>query len=122
MGCRSAALDAAYVHFGTIKIDLVPAQVNQLRDPQAVARGDQDQGCVAMAVAIGPGSLDQALDLVPGEVFPGPDLQRFWGEAGAALAWKPHHPVRHSAIFDGWATAARCRFPIDFRPFLGSQC
>ena len=52
-----------------MKMHLVPAQVAQLRRPQAVPVGDQDHGGVAVAVAVGLGGLDQLLDLGLGQML-----------------------------------------------------
>ena len=71
VGARGAVLDAADVKHGTGKVDLVPAQVTHLGSPQAVPEGEQDHGGVAVTVAVAPGSLDQRLDLVGGQVLPG---------------------------------------------------
>ena len=42
-----------------IEIDLIPTQIDQLADAQAVTIGHQDHGAVALAVAVVPGSIDQ---------------------------------------------------------------
>ena len=56
------------------EVDLIPAQVHQLRDPQAVAVGNQDHRSVPMAPAVLAGCLDQLPDLGLGQVFAGPQL------------------------------------------------
>jgi hypothetical protein len=67
---RRAALVAPDVHHAGGKVDLVPTQVNQFGDPQAVAIGDQDHGGVAVAVAVAVAdSLDQPLDLGLGQML-----------------------------------------------------
>ena len=56
------------------EVDAVPPQRDQLRRAQAVTVGKQDQGGVAVAVAIGAGGGDQLLDLSLGQVFARPEL------------------------------------------------
>ena len=53
------------------EFDLVPAQIDQLADPQAVTERDQDHGGVAMTPAIAPRGVDQFLDLGLGQIFAG---------------------------------------------------
>jgi len=52
------------------EIDLIPAKVDQLDSPQAVAEGQQDHGRVAVARS----RLDQSLDLGLSEVLSRPVL------------------------------------------------
>ena len=56
------------------EVDGVPAQRHQLGRPQPMPVGDQHHGGIAVAVAILPGSIDQAGNLAIGEVLAGADL------------------------------------------------
>ena len=77
MRARGAVLDPADVEDGAVEVDLVPAKVADLGSPQAVPVGQQDHGGVAVTVAVAPGGLDQRLDLVGGQVLPGPQSAFF---------------------------------------------
>ena len=73
------------------QLDLLPLQVADLRRPQAMAVGDQDDGRIAMAVAaMLAGTVHQPLDLVLGEVAP-LDCQ----------------------VYDAWCAFFGCRFHSD---------
>ena len=54
------------------EIDLIPTQVYKLGRPQAVAEGDEDHGGIPVTPAIGPGGIDQLIDLGAGQVLPRP--------------------------------------------------
>jgi hypothetical protein len=58
------------VKVGGGEVDLIPAQVCQLRDAQAMPVGDQQHRGVAVTMAALLGGGDQALDLVSSQVFP----------------------------------------------------
>ena len=51
-----------------LKLDIVPAQTDQLGRPEAVAIGDQDRGGIPVTVAVAPSGIDQPLDLATGQV------------------------------------------------------
>jgi hypothetical protein len=56
-----------------IRVDRVPSESDQLRDPQTVPIGDHDQGGVTMSVPAGVrGGLLQGLDFVGGQVLAAP--------------------------------------------------
>src|SRR5215831_8213923 len=63
-----AFLGSADMQTAGIKLDLMPLQIAHLRSPEAMAIGDQNHRCIAMAVAIALGSSDQALDLAFGKI------------------------------------------------------
>ena len=52
-----------------LEVDLIPAQGDKLGGPQAVPEGNEDHRRIAVAPAVGPGGLDQALDLSLGQVL-----------------------------------------------------
>jgi hypothetical protein len=57
------------MHSALVKFDLMPLQVAQLECSQAVAIGDQEHRCIAVAVsAVLAGSVHQALDLALGKI------------------------------------------------------
>ena len=70
MGARTAAFDPADMQGGTPKIDLIPTQVHGLGRAQAMPKGDQNHGGVAMAMAVLPSRRHKLLDLMPSQVFP----------------------------------------------------
>src|SRR5262245_54951380 len=71
MHAGNTTLYAVNVHAALGQLDLLPSQVAHFRGPQPVAVGDQDHGCVAMAVAaMLSGAAHQPLDLALGEVAP----------------------------------------------------
>ena len=51
------------------EVDLLPAHVHHFGGPEAVPVGQKHHECVAVAVAVGLGRLDQLLDLVGGQVL-----------------------------------------------------
>ena len=69
-----AALDPAHRQGGLVEVDLVPAQVDQLADPQTMTIGHQDHGGVAVTVAVVLDLVDQTLDLGLGQVLPRPQF------------------------------------------------
>ena len=52
-----------------LEVDLIPAQGDKLGGPQAVPEGNEDHRRIAVAPAVGPGGLDQPLDLSLGQVL-----------------------------------------------------
>ena len=64
-------LDPADVQRGRSEVDLIPSQVHEFRNPQAVAIGHQDHGGVPMPVAVALGRVHELLDLGLGQVFAG---------------------------------------------------
>ena len=72
MGGGRALLGPADVQDGVAEIDLIPAQVDKLGRPQAVAEGDKDHGGIPVTPAIGLGGIDQPIDLGASQVLPGP--------------------------------------------------
>ena len=72
MDGRRPLLDPPYVEPPVPEVDLVPAQVHELADPQPVAISYEDHGGVAVSPAVVPGRPDQAIDLGLGQVFPRP--------------------------------------------------
>jgi hypothetical protein len=62
------------VEDGTVEVDLVQAKVADFGSTQAVPVGQQDHDGIAVTVAVAPGRPDQRLDLIGGEVLPGPKL------------------------------------------------
>src|SRR5262245_11888596 len=71
MHAGNATLHAVNMQTTLGQLDLQPSQVAHLRGPQPVAVGDQDHGCVAMAVAaMLSRAAHQPLDLALGEVAP----------------------------------------------------
>jgi len=71
MCCFLATLGAADIDGAGLELDRRPLQAAELRDPQSVAETYQDHRCVAVAVAVALGRLDQALDLTLGQVLAG---------------------------------------------------
>ena len=67
-----AALEAPDVQIALAPVDLVPAQVDQLADPQAMPVSDQDHQAVAMTVVVLPSRLHEPLDFVSGQILAGP--------------------------------------------------
>jgi hypothetical protein len=64
-----AALGATHMHRGGLELHRRPLQAAEFGYPQAMPEADQDHGGVALAIAVAPGDLDQALDLMLGEVL-----------------------------------------------------
>jgi hypothetical protein len=65
-------LDPADVQAGRRELDLFPAEVGQLRRPQAVPIGQKDHGGIAVSVAVALGGVDQPLHLGLGQILAGP--------------------------------------------------
>src|SRR5262249_17089399 len=88
------------VHAALGQLDLLPSQVAHFRGPQPVAVGDQDHGCVAMAVAaMLSRAVHQPLDLALGEV--------------ARLDCQ---------VYRAWGAVSGCRFPADTPCLCVSYC
>ena len=73
--------------------------------------GDQHDGAVAMAVAIGPGGFDEAVDFGVGQVFTRPHLAIVYPFGWSAVG--PTVPITVAGV-----TSARCDFAINFRAFF----
>ena len=69
MDARCAVLGPLNVDGGGVEMDLLPAQVDQLADPQGMPEGHQDQQPVASRVAAFVGCSDQLVDLGFRQVF-----------------------------------------------------
>ena len=71
IGCVAGVpfLGPANVQGGGLEVDLIPAQIDKLTDPQAVAVGHEDHGRITVTPAVVSGGLDQLLDLGGGEMF-----------------------------------------------------
>ena len=79
---------------GAAEVDLVPAQVANLRRPEPVPKGGQDHGRVSMAVSVGLGGLDQGVDFAGYQVL-----------AGAQLGVRPPRYPRRRRLLDAPLTA-----------------
>ena len=64
-----AGVPAADVQGRGVEVDLNPAQIGKLADPQAVAVGDQDHGGIAMTAAVALGGVHHGFDLGLGQVL-----------------------------------------------------
>ena len=107
---RGARLDPADVQCRLVEVDLSPAQVDQLADPQTVAIGDKDHGRVAVAPAVVLGRPDQALDLGLGEV-----LARPIGSVRPPA-------VCDCSLFDGWSHEFEVLFGHGFLSLFTVYC
>ena len=85
--------------------------VDELSRPQAVPIRDQHRGGVAVAMAIFPGSSDQAGDLGVGQVFTRADL-------GVALAARRAPAIGNCPNNGGRRHQRQMRFCHDFQAFL----
>jgi hypothetical protein len=93
------------------EVDGVPAQGHQLDRTQAMPVGEQHHGGVAMAVAVGPGGFDEAVDFGVGQVFARPHV----GIANP-LGWSA---VRLDCPNNGgWRLQRQVILPLVFRAFL----
>src|SRR5262245_58517659 len=100
MHAGNATLHAVNVQATLGQLDLLPSQIAHLRGPQPAAVGDQDHGCVAMAIAaVLSGAVHQPLDLALGEVAP-LDCQ----------------------VYDAWGAFLGSRFHADKRCLRVSYC
>jgi hypothetical protein len=88
-----------------IELDLVPAQVAELRRPKPMPERKQDHGRVPVTVAVRLGGLDQGLDLPGRQVLPGPKLG-----VGASRR-------RDCSIYFGWGNQLEVRLCPGKRPF-----
>jgi hypothetical protein len=68
---RRTTFGSADVQTAALEVDLIPAQPDQLGGSQTVSEGNKDHGCIAVAISIVLGGLDQLLDLGFGQVFAG---------------------------------------------------
>src|ERR1700687_4549554 len=110
MGAWGALLDPADVQGGRPEVDLVPPQVDQLGDPQAVPIRHKDHRRVPVAPAIVLGCLDQSLDLCLGQVFASAQVSvggPFWPDC---------------SLFGGWRDQPEMRFSHRFQPPCPSDC
>lgn len=81
---RQSVLHARDVQEPGFQIHLVPAQRDELRDPEAVAVGDEKEGAIARAVAAElAGPLQNLLDFVGGEILA--SAPRRVGEPGRGI-------------------------------------
>ena len=97
-----------------VEVDLIPAQVDQLTDPQAVPIGDEDHGGVAVTPAVLAGRLDQLLDLGLGQVLAGPQF-------GVGTRCR-HGLAANCSFFDGWSHELEVLFRHGFLSLFMVNC
>ena len=83
------ALGPPDMQTASLKLDVVPAQTDQLGRPQAVAIGDQDRGGVPVAMAVVLGSLYKPLDLALSQIVPADCYSLFASNAPKPLPCFP---------------------------------
>ena len=110
MGAGGALFDPADVQGAGGELHLIPAQVYQFGDTQAVPISHEDHGGVPVAPPIAFGGRQQALHFGLGQVF-----------AGAQVG------VRHTlggdcAIYGGWRHQFEVRLGHGFRPSRADDC
>jgi hypothetical protein len=70
-----ASFEAMDVKPSLTQIDLVPLKSNDLRDPQAMAVGDEDERAIAMSVpSVLASCFDEPLDFLLREILPWPNV------------------------------------------------
>ena len=69
---RSAILDPTNIKDCLIKVGLLPTKIDKLGRAESVPESDQDHRRVPVALPIGLGRLDEALDLRRRQVLAGP--------------------------------------------------
>ena len=82
MGAGRALLDPAHVKRPRGELDLVPAQVHQLRRPQPVPIGHERHRGVPVPPTVLPGRVHQPLDLGLRQVLAGAQLGCWGGASG----------------------------------------
>jgi hypothetical protein len=85
---RRAIPEAPNVQNGALEIDLIPAQVDQLADPQTMPETYPDRGRITMPMAGFLSRLDQLLDLRGGEVL-ARQSPRLWRKRSNSIASYP---------------------------------
>ena len=86
------------------KIHLIPAQVGEFADAQAMSVRNQDHRSVPVAPAVLAGRLDQLLDFGAGQMFSGSDLG----------IWPPS--TGDCPIYSGWRNNSEAGFHWSFCP------
>src|SRR5215467_7343310 len=110
-----ATLEPPDMQAAMSKVDGVPPQRDELARSQSVPVGDQHHGGIAVAVAILPGSTDQAGDLAIGEVLAGADLGvTFAGRRAPAIGNCPNN--------GGWRHQRQMRICHDFSGSSSCYC
>ncbi len=92
------------------ELHLIPAQVHQFGDTQAVPVGHEDHGGVPVAPAVAPGGFHQPLDLGLGQILAGAQVG-VWRTLGGDCA-----------IYGGWRDQLEVRLGHGFRPFRADDC
>ena len=110
MGAWGALLDPADVQGGRAEVHLIPAQVHQLGDAEAMPVAHQDHGGVPVAPAVAVGCCHQPLDLSFREVL-----------AGAQDGVR-HTPRGNCAIYGGWRDQLEVRLVHGFRLSRADDC
>jgi hypothetical protein len=100
-----SVLTPGNLHPALCQIDLIPTQTHQFRYTQAVAIGDQDQGCIAQSVsALGTRRSDDPCDFLFRQILPAAVVG-----IGA--------PNGNFSVYDGWGSGAtRPASPVWFLP------
>ena len=110
VGTRCALLHPADVQRGGPEVHLLPPQVDQLRDPEAVAVGHEDHRGVPMAPTVLSGRVHQPLDFGLGQVLAGPQV---------AIG----SPLRgNCSIYDGWRDQPKVPFGHALRAPAINDC
>jgi hypothetical protein len=100
---RSTLFDPTDVQRGRPEVQLIPAHVHQLGDPEAVAVGHEDHGGVPVAVAVALGRVHELLDLGLRQIFPSANVA-----VGASLG-------RNCSFYGSW----RDQLQVPFRHVFG---
>src|SRR5262249_17219532 len=118
--CWRARLGPTDMQDARFEVNLIPTQVHEFSRPEAVAKGQQDHGRVAMARS----RLDQPLDLALGEVLAAAifgvrpaarcancrNIRLALPASGATLPWKSPLPdvnCRNKALYRQWSSGSK---------------
>ena len=97
MGAWGALLDPADVQGGGGELHLIPAQVHQFGDTQAVPESHENHHGVAVAPAVALGRFHQPLDLGLGQILAGPQVgvsRTLGGDCSVYGGWRDQLEVR----------------------------
>src|SRR3954454_24759876 len=111
MRTRRAALCPTYSKAGSAEVDLIPAEVNKLRWPEAVAIAHQDHGGVTVTVAVALGGIAKLLDLGTGQILPRAQF--------SVRATTRHHDC---SIYGSWIDQFQVRLSHDIPPSGSFDC
>src|SRR6266852_5776280 len=102
MRARHPALETTHMEESLLQVELIPPQINEFGDAQAMPIGQENHRVIAQAMSADtPGCLAEAFDLGGGQVLPRADVSVFVA-FGKGELWHADLLPKDFPVFDAW--------------------